>query len=138
MNTRAKVVIGALAAVVAALTVALGIVLASGDGGGDSNSARTTGGPGYGMMGNTDWSAMQDYMRRLIGDGAYDRMIGQMRQQGWVDGCATSQMYDYMRGVMGDNAYNAMVEHMRQTWGDDWQDMMGSGMWGMMGWGACD
>ena len=75
MNTQAKVVIGALAAVVAALTVTLGIVLASGDGGGDSNSARTTGGPGYGMMGDSNWAEMQDYMRDAMGDDAYQGML---------------------------------------------------------------
>lgn len=125
MNTQAKVGIGVLVAGVAALSVTLGVVLASD--GGSSNSGN------YGMMGNSSWAGMQDYMRDTMGDDAYEGMLNHMRQQG-SSGRSGTQMHEYMRGVMGDDAYNSMSDHMRQIWADGWEDMLGSGMWGMMGW----
>ncbi len=131
MNTQARVGIGILVAVVAALVVTLGVVLASNGGSNGGN------GGNFGMMGNRDWAGMQEYMRDMMGDDAYEGMLNHMSQQG-SSGWSGTQMHEYMRSVMGDDAYNSMADHMRQTWGDDWEDMMGSGMWGMMGWDRYD
>ncbi len=78
MNTQAKILIGGLAAAVAGLAVALGVVLAT-----DGGSQRHAAGPDGGMMaafGNMDSDSMLEQMREVAGDESYGLMLAHMAQ----------------------------------------------------------
>jgi hypothetical protein len=113
MNTQARIFIGGLLAAVVALGVALGIVLATDDGGGNGTASPhvTNNGDSFmGMMsamGAMDSDAMLQRMRDVLGEEGYQRMLTHFREH--QNGTATTNpAIDEMMHQMMDG----MLQHM--------------------------
>ena len=109
MNTTAKIIIGALAAVVIALSVGLVVVTASDDDGDDSGASYWNVGIGpyngmMGAMGQGNWDQMQDYMRQVLGEDGYQQMLEHTE----TDGCQWSAGNGSIDGFMHDMMYGIM------------------------------
>lgn len=104
MNSSAKLAIGILAAVALALGIGLTVVLAT-----DSSTSYWSSGndPYYGMMGamgHGDWQGMQRYMRQVLGEEGYQRMLEHMTSEG----CDWSTGDDDLDRFMHDMSYGMM------------------------------
>lgn len=76
MFARSQLVIGALAATTAALTITLGITLANADGDDHAGMMKSQGGYAgmMGAMGAMDSSAMLQHMREVLGEDGFNRL----------------------------------------------------------------
>ena len=125
MNTQAKLIIGLLVAVVAALGITVG-VLAAGTGGDDGNDGMATHmdtDDAYmgmmGAMGGMDSDNMLEHMREILGEDGYNRMMGHFQ--------------DHRNGTMTgdaevDGMMHRMMDGMMQHMPQDNQDVLPPGV----------
>jgi len=113
MNTQTKVVISILTAVVVALGVTLGVVLANGDGdGGGASQGMMDSDDSFtgmmGAMGSMDSDAMLSHMRDALGEDGFQRMLAHFQEHrdgGPMTGDA--EVDDMMHQMM-----DGMMQHM--------------------------
>jgi len=114
MNTQAKILIAGLAASVAGLALALGVVLATGDGSELHHAGPY--GDMMGAMGNMDPESMLEQMREVAGDESYGQMLAHMAQHG------SGTQAGAMPGI--DGMMHRMMDGMMQRMPMDSRDLM--------------
>ncbi len=113
MNAQAKFIIAGLLAAVVGLGVALGVVLASGgDGGARTTHGIMNGNDGFaGMMRAMDMmdsDSMLSYMRAVLGEAGYQRMLAHFREH--QNGTATTN--DSSIGGLMHQMMDGILQHM--------------------------